>query len=256
MVPASPSPQSAPTPHPYRHVVLTRFRACQRERPRLQAAATGPCWRCGCVSQRTSASTRTALAAAALAEPLGEALPDGRASLLGDLQQEGPQRLAEDLQEKSREQPSQGSSPHAGAETDQRHRLQRRNRGNEKAPRLCETLRVGAPVWAHSDIYMPKSDDKSSHRQVAGQRRRPASGCSHIRSIRSPNRVLLMTVAVRLRARRPHRPCPPWAALGPQPGRERPERLGQPRAAVGSICPAQHTSLAEDRRSRSAADSL
>jgi hypothetical protein len=36
--------QPAPTPHPDRHVVLTRFRACQRERPRpLQAAATGPC---------------------------------------------------------------------------------------------------------------------------------------------------------------------------------------------------------------------
>jgi hypothetical protein len=32
-----------------------------------------------------------------LAEPLGEALPDGRAGLLGDLKQEGPQRLAEDL---------------------------------------------------------------------------------------------------------------------------------------------------------------
>jgi hypothetical protein len=32
----------------------------------------------------------------------------------------------------------------------------------------------------------------------------------------------------------------PWAALGPQPGRERPERLGQPRAAVGIICRAQH----------------
>ena len=72
----------------------------------------------GCVSQRGSASTRTALAAAALVEPLGEALPDGRAGLLGDLQQEGPQRLAEDLQEESREQPPQGSSPHAGAETD------------------------------------------------------------------------------------------------------------------------------------------
>jgi hypothetical protein len=34
--------------------------------------------------------TRTALAAAALAEPLGEALPDGRAGLLGDLKQEDP----------------------------------------------------------------------------------------------------------------------------------------------------------------------
>jgi hypothetical protein len=92
-----------------------------KKRPRpLQAAATGPCRRLvwGCVSQRASASVRTALAAAALAEPLGEALPDGRASLLGDLQQEGPQRLAEDLQEASREQPPQGSSPHAGAETD------------------------------------------------------------------------------------------------------------------------------------------
>jgi hypothetical protein len=110
----------------------------------------------------TSASTRTALAAAALAEPLGKALPDGRAGLLGDLQQEGPQRLAEDLQEASREQPPQGSSPHASAETDQRYRLQRWNRGNEKAPRMRETLRVGSPVWAHSDDYMPKCDDRSS----------------------------------------------------------------------------------------------
>jgi hypothetical protein len=127
--------QPAPTPHPDRHVVLTRFRACQRERPRpLQAAATGPWWGLGCVSQRTSASTRTALAAAALAEPLGEALPDGRAGLLGDLQQEGPQRLAQDLQEASREQPPQGSSPHAGAETDQRYRLQCGTGGTKKRP--------------------------------------------------------------------------------------------------------------------------
>src|ERR1041384_1514725 len=104
-----------------------------KKRPRpLRAAAAGP-WRdWGRVSQWASASTRTAFAAAALAEPLGEALPDGRAGLLGDLQQEGPERLAEDLQEVSREQPPQGSSPHAGAETDQRYRLQRWNRGNEK----------------------------------------------------------------------------------------------------------------------------
>jgi hypothetical protein len=30
---------------------------------------------------------------------------------------------------------------------------------------MRETLRVGGPVWAHSDIYMPKSDNRSSHRQ-------------------------------------------------------------------------------------------
>jgi hypothetical protein len=127
-----------------------------KKRPRpLRAAATGPCRDWGRVSQWASASTRTALAAAAPAEPLGEALPDGRAGLLGDLQQEGPERLAEDLQEVSREQPPQGSSPHADAETDQRYRLQRWNRGNEKAPRMRETLRVGGPVWTHSDDYSP-----------------------------------------------------------------------------------------------------
>jgi hypothetical protein len=133
-----------------------RFRACQRERPRpLQAAATGPCGDWGRVSQRASASTRTVLAAAALAEPLGEALPDGRAGLLGNLQQEGPERLAEDLQEVSREQPPQGSSPHAGAETDQRYRLQRWNRGNEKRLACARRPRVGGPIWAHSDDYSP-----------------------------------------------------------------------------------------------------
>jgi hypothetical protein len=121
----------------------------------------------GCVSQRALASTRTALAAATPAEPLGEALPDGRAGLLGDLQQEGPQRLAEDLQEVSHEQPPQGSSPHAGAETDKRYRLQWVEPGNEKAPRMCETLRVGGPLWAHSDVYMPKCEDRSSRGQVS-----------------------------------------------------------------------------------------
>jgi hypothetical protein len=156
-----------------------------KRRPRLQAAATGPWWGLGCVSQRTSASTRTALAAAALMEPLGEALPDGRAGLLGDLQQEGPQRLAEDLQEASREQPPQGSSPHAGAETDQRYRLQRWNGATKKAPRMHETLRVGGPVWAHSDDYMQKCDDRSSGRSswlVNGGR--PVIGRRGIRSIR------------------------------------------------------------------------
>jgi hypothetical protein len=34
-------------------------------------------------------------------------------------------------------------------------------------------------------------------------------------------------------------PSSRWAALGPRPGRERPERLGQPRATVGIMCPAQ-----------------
>jgi hypothetical protein len=34
--------------------------------------------------------------------------------------------------------------------------------------------------------------------------------------------------------------CLVWAALGPQPGRERPECLGQPRGTPGIICPAQH----------------
>jgi hypothetical protein len=38
------------------------------------------------------------------------------------------------------------------------------NRGNEKAPRIRETLRVGGPIWSHSDDYMPKCDDRSSHR--------------------------------------------------------------------------------------------
>jgi hypothetical protein len=135
----------------------------KREKAPTAGSSDGTLWGLGCVSQRTSTSTRTALAAAALAEPLGEALPDGRAGLLGNLQQEGPQRLTQDLQQASREQPPQGSSPHAGAETDQRYRLQRWNRGNEKAPRMRETLRVGGPVWAHSDDYMPECDDRSSH---------------------------------------------------------------------------------------------
>ena len=47
-----------------------------------------------------------------------------------------------------------------------RYRLQRGNRGNEKAPRMRETLRVGGPCWAHSDDYMPERDDRSSHGQV------------------------------------------------------------------------------------------
>jgi hypothetical protein len=34
----------------------------------------------------------------------------------------------------------------------------------EKAPRMCETLRVGGPVWAHFDDYMPKRDVRSSGR--------------------------------------------------------------------------------------------
>src|SRR5829696_7140131 len=48
---------------------------------RQQRRDLGGNW--GRVSQRASASTRTALAAAALAEPPGETLPDGRARLLG-----------------------------------------------------------------------------------------------------------------------------------------------------------------------------
>jgi hypothetical protein len=47
-----------------------------------------------------------------------------------------------------------------------------------------------------------------------------------------------------------------WAALGPQPGRERLERLGQPRAAVGIIGPAQHPFPGGHRRPRLPADSL
>jgi hypothetical protein len=160
--------------------------------------------RLGRVSQRASASTRTALAAAALAEPLGEALPDGRAGLLGDLQQEGPQRLAEDLQEESHEQPPQGSSPHAGAETDQRYRLQRWNRGNEKAPRLCETLRVGGPVWAHSDNYMPECDDRSSHRQIGWS--------TAVDLLRSPRHPVNPVTEGRRPARPP--PAPGAASLG------------------------------------------
>ena len=167
--------------------VRRRFRACQREGPGRCRQQRRDLAGIGGVSQRTSASTRTALAAAALAEPLGEALPDGRAGLLGDLQQEGSQRLAQDLHEASREQPPQGSSPHAGAETNQRYRLQRWNPGNEKAPRMRETLRVGGPVWAHSDDYMPECDNRSSHRSsslVNGGR--PSSGRRGIRSIRAP----------------------------------------------------------------------
>jgi hypothetical protein len=40
-----------------------------------------------------------------------------------------------------------------------------------------------------------------------------------------------------------------WAALGPQPGRERPERLGQPRGTRRITCPAQYAFLAEHSRS-------
>jgi hypothetical protein len=36
--------------------------------------------------------------------------------------------------------------------------------GNEKAPRMRETLRIGGPCWAHSDEYMPECADRSSHR--------------------------------------------------------------------------------------------
>jgi hypothetical protein len=118
----------------------------------------------GRVSQRPSASTRTALAAAALAEPLGEALPDGRAGLLGDLQQEGPQRLAEDLQEESREQPPQGSSPHAGAETDQRYRLHGGTRGQRKsAPPVRDAPRRW-PCLGTLRRLQPNSVNRSSHR--------------------------------------------------------------------------------------------
>src|SRR5215211_70254 len=43
---------------------------------------------------------------------------------------------------------------------------------------------------------------------------------------------------------------------GPHWGRERPERLGQPRGTPGLICPAQQLSLAEHRRPRLPTDSL
>jgi hypothetical protein len=49
---------------------------------------------------------------------------------------------------------------------------------------------------------------------------------------------------------------PVWAALGPQPGRERPERLGQARRTRGTICPAQEPFLAEHLRPRPQAVSL
>jgi hypothetical protein len=51
-------------------------------------------------------------------------------------------------------------------------------------------------------------------------------------------------------------PSSRWAALGPRPGRERPERCGQPRRTPGIICPAQRPSPTERRRPGSHADSL
>src|SRR4029450_1786377 len=121
-----------------------------KKRPRPLRAATGPCRDWGRVSQWASASTRTALAAAALAEPLGEAPPDRRAGLLGDLQQEGPERLAEDLQEVSREQPPQGSSPHADAATDQRYRRQRWNPGERKSAPHARDAPRRRPNFGHT----------------------------------------------------------------------------------------------------------
>jgi hypothetical protein len=38
--------------------------------------------------------------------------------------------------------------------------------GQRKAPRLCETLRVGSPVWAHSDNYMLNCQEGQAIRQV------------------------------------------------------------------------------------------
>jgi hypothetical protein len=60
----------------------------------------------------------------------------------------------------------------------------------------------------------------------------------------------LTCVTAKQRAARPCFPSSRWAALGPQPGRKRPERCGQPRAATAIICPAQQPSSAEHRRPR------
>jgi hypothetical protein len=139
-----------------------RFRACQRERPRpLQAAATGPCrdWVASVsdVSVDSNGACRGGSGGAAgqgasrwPSRPAWRS-PAGRPAAARRGSPRGIPRAA-----------TTGSSPHASAETDQRYRLQRWNRGNEKAPRMRETLRVGSPVWAHSDDYMPKCDDRSS----------------------------------------------------------------------------------------------
>jgi len=55
----------------------------------------------------------------------------------------------------------------------------------ERAPRMRETPRVGGPVWAHSDDYMPRFEVRSSGRSswlVSGGR--PASSRCGIRSMR------------------------------------------------------------------------
>jgi hypothetical protein len=69
----------------------------------------------------------------------------------------------------------------------------------------------------------------------------------------------LVTSPARSELRRARWPCPlralVWAALGPQPGRERPECLGQPQGTPSIICSAQHPFPAKHRRPRSPADS-
>jgi hypothetical protein len=96
-------PQPAPTPHLIDTLSSTGrgldspVSGMPKRKAPTAGSSDGTLWGLGCVSQRTSTSTRTALAAAALAEPLGEALPDGRAGLLGDLQQKarsGSQRIS------------------------------------------------------------------------------------------------------------------------------------------------------------------
>jgi hypothetical protein len=123
-----------------------RFRGMPKRKAPAADSSDGTLPELGRVSQRASASTRMTLAAAALVDPLGEALPNGRAGLLWRSPAGRLAAARRGSQEVSREQPPQGSSPHAGAETDQRYRLQRWHRGNEKRP-ACARRSASATYW-------------------------------------------------------------------------------------------------------------
>ena len=77
-----------------------------------------------------------------------------------------------------------------------------------------------SPAWIRWRSYLP--------RRLRGLATKPSSPRTSLTP--SPE---LVTIAARPEPHSPRRPRPlpalAWAALGPQPGRERPEHLGQPR---------------------------
>jgi hypothetical protein len=127
-----------------------RVRARQADGPRsLLAAATGPGQ-----GVRASVSARQRRLERRLPRRpwrtrWARRFPMAEPACLANLQQEGPQRLAEDLQEASREQPPQGSSPHAGTETDQGYRLQRWNRATKERP-ACARRSASVALFGHT----------------------------------------------------------------------------------------------------------